>query len=162
VAENLRLALDDRACRRNPMYASDRITYALEMVHLPGRVLSQFAGELSGGTRKRVGVARAVINSPDILLYDEPTTGLDPENVHAINELIVRSRDALGATSVVVTHDIASLPVIADRVAFLDEGVVSFTGTPDEFVASTDGNVVAFRRAGRHAGRTSNAREVIR
>jgi phospholipid/cholesterol/gamma-HCH transport system ATP-binding protein len=144
VAENLRLALDDRECMRSPIYASDRIAYALEMVNLPQRVLRQLPGELSGGMRKRVGVARALINTPDILLYDEPTTGLDPQNVGAINELIVRSRDSLGATSIVVTHDIASLPEIADRVAFLESGVVRFTGTPDEFLASADLDVLAF------------------
>jgi phospholipid/cholesterol/gamma-HCH transport system ATP-binding protein len=144
VGENLRLALDDRECARSPIHASDRIAYALEMVNLSQRVLQQLPGELSGGMRKRVGVARAVINTPDILLYDEPTTGLDPQNVAAINELIVRSRDALGATSVVVTHDMASLPAIADRVAFLDGGVVRFTGMPEEFLASADADVIAF------------------
>jgi len=150
IRENLRLALDDRACRRNPVYASDRLAYALDMVRLPPRVLDCLPGELSGGMRKRAGVARAVINTPDILLYDEPTTGLDPLNVAAINELIIRSRDALGATSLVVTHDMASLPVIADRVAFLDDGRIHFTGPPGEFASSTDSHIMAFLQ--RHAG----------
>lgn len=150
IRENLRLALDDRACRRNPVYASDRLAYALDMVRLPQRVLDRLPGELSGGMRKRVGVARAVINTPDILLYDEPTTGLDPLNVSAINELIIRSRDALGATSIVVTHDMASLPVIADRVALLDGGRVRYTGPPDEFASSSDPHIMAFLQ--RHGG----------
>lgn len=144
VRENLRLALDDRECARSPIYAADRIEYALAMVHLPGRVMNQLPDELSGGMRKRVGVARALINTPDILLYDEPTTGLDPQSVGAINELIVRSRDALGATSVVVTHDMGSLPAVADRVAFLDEGMLRFTGSPAEFLSSTDPRIAAF------------------
>ena len=144
VRENLRLALDDRDCRRNPMYVSDRMSFALEMVRLPGHVLDRTPAELSGGMRKRVGVARAVINSPDILLHDEPTTGLDPVNVSAINELIVRSRDRLGATSLVVTHDLTSLAVIADRVAFLSEGRVAFTGTPAEFAATPEPAIMAF------------------
>ncbi|HUF70310.1 MAG TPA: ATP-binding cassette domain-containing protein [Longimicrobiales bacterium] len=146
VRENLRLALDDRECRRNPVYAPNRITWALELVNLPDRVLDQLPGELSGGMRKRVGVARAVINAPDILLYDEPTTGLDPLNVSAINALINRSRDVLGATSVVVTHDMGSLAEIADRVAFLNHGTIAFMGTPAEFTASDDPNVQAFLR----------------
>jgi phospholipid/cholesterol/gamma-HCH transport system ATP-binding protein len=144
VRENLRLALDDRECRRNPMYAADRMAYALEMVRLPAHALDRLPSELSGGMRKRAGVARAVINSPDILLHDEPTTGLDPLNVSAINELIIRSRDTLGATSLVVTHDMTSLPIIADRIAFLHEGRVAFTGSPAEFAATPHPAITAF------------------
>lgn len=149
VRENLRLALDDGECRRSPIYASDRIDHALGLVNLPGTVLEKLPGELSGGMRKRVGVARAVINSPSVLLYDEPTTGLDPANLHAINDLIVRSRDALGATSVVVTHDIPSLPDIADRIALLIDGRIHFLGTPAQFFISEDDAVRRFTRPGR-------------
>jgi phospholipid/cholesterol/gamma-HCH transport system ATP-binding protein len=162
VRENLRLALDDAACRASPIHASDRIAYALDLVNLPDRVLSQLPGELSGGMRKRVGVARAVINTPDILLYDEPTTGLDPSNVCAINELIVASRDALGATSVVVTHDMGSLPAIADRVAFLDGGVIGFAGSPEEFLGSADPYVSDFLRGQHRATNRSPVKEVAR
>jgi phospholipid/cholesterol/gamma-HCH transport system ATP-binding protein len=144
VRENLRLALDDRECRRNPMYASDRIAHAMDLVRLQGEALDRLPAQLSGGMRKRVGVARAVINMPDIILYDEPTTGLDPRNVSAINELIVRSRDALGATAIVVTHDMASLPVIADRVAFLYDGSIRFDGSPADFAESPDPLIGAF------------------
>lgn len=150
IRENLRLALDDRDCQRDPSYASNRTAYAMRMVRLPHDTLGKLPGQLSGGMRKRAGVARAVINTPDILLYDEPTTGLDPRNVSAINELIVSSRDALGATSVVVTHDMASLPVIADRVAFLHGGRIHFTGSPREFATSRDPVITSFllRNAG--------------
>jgi phospholipid/cholesterol/gamma-HCH transport system ATP-binding protein len=144
VASNLRLALDDWECARNPLHESTRVAYALRMVNLDERVLSRLPGELSGGMRKRIGVARAILNSPDILLYDEPTTGLDPQNVAAVNELIVRTRDALGATSIVITHDLQALPYLADRVAFLTSGFVHFTGTPREFLESEDPVVVAF------------------
>lgn len=150
IRENLRLALDDRECRRNPTYVMDRLCHALELVRLPDHVLDVLPSELSGGMRKRAGVARAIIHSPDVLLYDEPTTGLDPVNVAAINELIVRSRDALGATSIVVTHDLASLPAIADRVALLDAGRIVFTGTPHEFAAASDPAIASFLR--HHAG----------
>lgn len=153
IRENLRLALDDLECRVNPMYVTDRLHHALELVRLPGHVLDRVPGELSGGMRKRVGVARAIIDSPDILLYDEPTTGLDPNNVAAINELIVRSRDALGATSIVVTHDHVSLPDIADRVAFLHEGTVHFTGDPAAFVSASDPVVASFLA---HPGRRAS------
>lgn len=144
VRENLRLALDDVECERSPIYASDRIHYALRMVNLPDTVLEQLPGQLSGGMRKRVGVARAVINSPDVLLYDEPTTGLDPSNVGAINDLIVQSREVLGATSILVTHDLTTLPVVADRVALLMQGRVRYLGTPESFFRTSDPAVRAF------------------
>jgi phospholipid/cholesterol/gamma-HCH transport system ATP-binding protein len=141
------------------MYASDRIAHALDLVRLPGEALDKLPGQLSGGMRKRVGVARAVINMPDIMLYDEPTTGLDPGNVSAINELIVRSRDALGATAMVVTHDMASLPVIADRVAFLTDGSIRFDGSPADFAASPDPLVGAFLLG--HAGNVDPLRPPV-
>jgi phospholipid/cholesterol/gamma-HCH transport system ATP-binding protein len=118
-------------------------------VNLPGAVLDLRPDQLSGGMRKRVAVARAVITTPDILLYDEPTTGLDPRNVAAVGDLIVRARDALGATGLVVTHDMASLTGIADRVAFLEDGRIRFDGPPHEFLASTDETVVRFLRGDR-------------
>jgi phospholipid/cholesterol/gamma-HCH transport system ATP-binding protein len=144
VAGNLRLALDDAECARNPLHEPTRVAYALRMVNLDKRVLKRLPAELSGGMRKRVGVARAILNSPDIMLYDEPTTGLDPQNVAAVNELIVRTRDALGATSIVITHDLQGLPYLADRVAFLRDGTIHFTGTPSKFLESNDPAVVAF------------------
>jgi phospholipid/cholesterol/gamma-HCH transport system ATP-binding protein len=144
VAGNLRLALNDAECARNPLHEPTRVAYALRMVNLDERILARLPAELSGGMRKRVGVARAILNSPDILLYDEPTTGLDPQNVAAVNELIVRTRDALGATSIVITHDLQGLSYLADRVAFLLDGVIRFTGTPSEFLESNDPAVVAF------------------
>jgi phospholipid/cholesterol/gamma-HCH transport system ATP-binding protein len=149
VRDNLRLALDDDACTRNPVHAANHIADALETVRLDARVLDRYPAELSGGMRKRVGVARAIINRPRMLLYDEPTTGLDPANVDAVNALILRARDTLGATIIVVTHDIAALPCLADRVAFLSDGRLRFVGSPAEFASSNDPAVVAFTGTGR-------------
>ncbi len=96
----------------------------------------KFPGELSGGMRKRVGFARAVATGPDLVLYDEPTTGLDPMTTRTIDELIVAGRDRYGATGVVVSHDVKSALRVADRIALLYEGRVAAFLTPDEFVAS--------------------------
>ena len=132
VEENLRLALSDAACRKDPAFAHSRILEALDAVNLDVSVLARLPRELSGGMRKRVGVARAIINRPQILLYDEPTTGLDPRNVQRINDLVVSNCQRLGATSIVITHDIPSLERIADQVVMLAEGTVQFHGTPSE------------------------------
>ncbi len=87
---------------------------------------------LSGGMRKRVGLARAIAMDPQYILYDEPTTGLDPIMADAIDQLIRSLQKRLGVTSVVVTHDMTSAYKVADRMAMLHEGKVVFTGTPDE------------------------------
>jgi phospholipid/cholesterol/gamma-HCH transport system ATP-binding protein len=135
VQDNLRLALCDGACRSDPEYARTRILETLDAVNLDPSVLSKLPRELSGGMRKRVGVARAIINRPQILLYDEPTTGLDPRNVQRINDLVLSNCHRLGATSIVITHDINSLERIADQVVMLAEGRVQFHGTPAELAA---------------------------
>lgn len=94
--------------------------------------------ELSGGMRKRVGLARAIAMDPDILLYDEPTTGLDPIMADVINELIVMLKKTLCVTSVVITHDMVSAYKIADRIAMLYDGRIWGIGTPDEIKGSSD------------------------
>ena len=142
VRQNLRLAIDDRT---PDAAVAERIATALGTVRLEPTVLDRRPAELSGGMRKRVGVARAILNAPEVLLYDEPTTGLDPVNVEAVDRLIVRMRDRFGATSLVVTHDLGSLPRIADRVLFLCQGRVGFDGTPSDFFASSDPSVADFR-----------------
>jgi phospholipid/cholesterol/gamma-HCH transport system ATP-binding protein len=88
--------------------------------------------DLSGGMRKRVGLARAIAHKPEILLYDEPTTGLDPILGDAINDLIIKMREELKVTSVAITHDMSSAYKIADRIAMLYEGKIVEEGTPDE------------------------------
>jgi phospholipid/cholesterol/gamma-HCH transport system ATP-binding protein len=89
--------------------------------------------ELSGGMRKRVGIARAIALEPKILLYDEPTTGLDPVTTYAIDSLIVDLRKSLGVTSLIVSHDVTSVYRVADRIAFLEQGKLSFLGAPKDF-----------------------------
>jgi phospholipid/cholesterol/gamma-HCH transport system ATP-binding protein len=143
IEENLRLALDDRLCVRQPERCRLQVHAALEAVNLDSDVLRRLPGELSGGMRKRVGVARALIHEPDIVLYDEPTTGLDPQNINVINEVIIRSRER-HATSLVVTHDLQSIPTYADRVVLLSQGKMRFDGTPAEFIASGDPLVRSF------------------
>jgi phospholipid/cholesterol/gamma-HCH transport system ATP-binding protein len=143
IEENLRLALDDRLCARQPERCRLQVQAALEAVNLDSDVLRRLPGELSGGMRKRVGVARALIHEPDIVLYDEPTTGLDPQNINVINEVIIRSRER-HATSLVVTHDLQSIPTYADRVVLLSQGKMRFDGTPAEFIASGDPLVRSF------------------
>jgi phospholipid/cholesterol/gamma-HCH transport system ATP-binding protein len=135
VEENLRLALNDAACAHDPEHCARRILAALHAVNLAAPVLDKLPGELSGGMRKRVGVARALINQPDIILYDEPTTGLDPQNTAVINQTIAESRKR-NATSLVITHDIDAIRTFADRVVMLEDGRIRFDGTPADFYST--------------------------
>jgi phospholipid/cholesterol/gamma-HCH transport system ATP-binding protein len=114
-----------------------RVSEALEMVELPGTEKKK-PSELSGGMRKRVGLARAIVYRPEIVLYDEPTTGLDPVVSDSIDQLIVRVRDRLKVTSVVVTHDMRSARRVGQRIVMLHQGKIYVEGTPDEIFASSD------------------------
>jgi phospholipid/cholesterol/gamma-HCH transport system ATP-binding protein len=102
-----------------------------------GGIEEKFPAELSGGQRKRVGLARALIDRPEILLYDEPTTGLDPVATKNVDEMIRRTADEFGVTSVVISHDMASTFRLADRIAMLHAGKIIVNGTPKEALAST-------------------------
>jgi phospholipid/cholesterol/gamma-HCH transport system ATP-binding protein len=113
----------------------DRIRETLHLVGLEG-VEDKEPADLSGGMRKRVALARAIALAPRIILYDEPTTGLDPTNTEKINELIVDMDEKLGVTSVVVTHDMRSAFKVSDRIALLYQGKIAFTGTPREIESS--------------------------
>lgn len=122
-----------------------RVARSLDHVNLdPAKVLTKLPSELSGGMRKRVGIARAIVGEPEILLYDEPVTGLDPVNGTVVHRLIAQLAGELGVTSIIVSHDIEGTLPISDRVALLDHGRVRFVGTPDEFRASSDPLVRAF------------------
>ena len=103
----------------------------LEHVGLPG-VEDKMPADLSGGMKKRVGLARALAINPKILLYDEPTTGLDPPNISRINQLIRYMQEQFGITGVIITHDVKSAFEISDRVAFLHDGKIVFTGSVEE------------------------------
>jgi phospholipid/cholesterol/gamma-HCH transport system ATP-binding protein len=109
---------------------------ALEQVGMSSADAGKAPAELSGGMRKRVGMARALALSPKVMLYDEPTTGLDPITTYQIDELICGVRSRLGMTSLIVSHDVNSVARVADRVAFLHDGELIFQGTPKEFLAS--------------------------
>ena len=116
-----------------------RVREKLEFVDLdPNRVMEQLPSELSGGMRKRVGVARGIANNPEIMLYDEPTNGLDPLTTGTITRLIMKLQRELGATSIVVSHDIRSVFRMANRVALLHDQHVTFFGTPEEMAGSED------------------------
>src|SRR5688572_486551 len=122
--------LDDRQIE-------DRVNEALDLVDLPN-VAPRFPAELSGGMRKRVGIARAIALRPKYLLYDEPTTGLDPVTSAVIDELMIRMRDRLGVTSIVITHDMRSAYRVGTRIAMLFDGRVRQVGSVDEFQQTTD------------------------
>ncbi|MHB8522540.1 MAG: ABC transporter ATP-binding protein [Limisphaerales bacterium] len=136
VAENVGFVLH----REGKMSGDDvarRVAEALEMVDLAGTQAKKPA-ELSGGMRKRVGLARAIIYRPEIILYDEPTTGLDPIVADSIDQLIVRLSERLKITSVAVTHDMRSARRIGQRILMLHEGRIHTSATPDELFASRD------------------------
>lgn len=113
--------------------------------------LDKYPNELSGGMRKRVALARAIIREPSILLYDEPTTGLDPVTRKTVDELIETLKRDLKLTSIVISHDIPSALLLADFIAFLDGGKIVFFGTPLEFRKSTHPSICDFINAERHA-----------
>jgi phospholipid/cholesterol/gamma-HCH transport system ATP-binding protein len=115
---------------------SNRVEEVLEMVGMPG-IQALKPPELSGGMKKRVGLARAIAIEPDVILYDEPTTGLDPINVRRINGLILRLQEQLKVTSIVVTHDMESCFTVTDRIAFLNDKCIAWVGTRDEARAAT-------------------------
>jgi phospholipid/cholesterol/gamma-HCH transport system ATP-binding protein len=114
-----------------------RIDEALDLVDLPN-VRERFPAELSGGMRKRVGIARAIALRPKYILYDEPTTGLDPVTSAVIDQLMIRMRDTLGVTSVVITHDMRSAYTVGTRIAMLYEGRVRQVGSVDEIRHTSD------------------------
>jgi len=123
------------------------VSETLNMVDLEG-VEEKLPSELSGGMRKRVGLARAIALRPPIILYDEPTTGLDPITSNVINRLIRRLQQKLDVTSIVVTHDLASAFMITDRIAMLHEGKIICVMTPDEFRQTEDPRIHEFATGG--------------
>ncbi len=125
-----------------------RVEEVLDMVGMPGSNKLKPA-QLSGGMRKRVGLARAIAIQPEVILYDEPTTGLDPVNVRRINGLILGLQKKLGVTSIVVTHDMDSCFTVSDRIAMLHDRRIAFVGTAAETQACTIPYVREFIRGGR-------------
>jgi phospholipid/cholesterol/gamma-HCH transport system ATP-binding protein len=136
VEENIAFPLREAGVKE-PKEIRDRVAEALEMVDLAGEQ-KKMPENLSGGMRKRVGLARTIVSRPACLLYDEPTTGLDPIATDSINHLIRRLQRRLSVTSVVVTHDMKTAFHTADQVAYLYEGVTYFDGTAEQLKHSTD------------------------
>lgn len=126
-----------------------RVKDKLRMVGLSG-IENLMPSELSGGMKKRVGLARAICTEPKIILYDEPTTGLDPIMADAINDLIIRMREELKITSIVVTHDMTSAYKVGTRISMLYEGKIVGTGTPDEIRSSKDPLIQQFITGSAH------------
>lgn len=146
VYENVSQGLSDSELKRlGSQEVLRRVCESLEDVNLdPALVLRKLPSELSGGMRKRVGLARAIVGQPQIILYDEPVTGLDPVNSAAVSRLIVEIAEKTKVTSILVTHDIEQALEVSDRVALLEHGRLRFVGTPDQFRASEDPVVRAF------------------
>jgi phospholipid/cholesterol/gamma-HCH transport system ATP-binding protein len=143
VAENVAYPIRERHPRLTRAEVQERVQHTLELVALPDAGLLR-PSELSGGMRKRVGLARAIANQPDVILWDEPTTGLDPLSVRMINDLIVQMHRNLHCTSMVVTHDMESAFRISDRIAMLAQHRILAVGPVAEMKASTQPEVRAF------------------
>jgi len=136
IGENVAMGLR-RQGELSEREIADRVHEALTLVDLPG-VEARFPAELSGGMRKRVGIARAIALRPKYILYDEPTTGLDPVTSAVIDELMVRMREKLGVTGIVITHDMRSAYTVGTRIAMLYEGRVRWEGTVEEIRHTSD------------------------
>ncbi len=147
VEQNIKYPLREHAWGTDAQMKA-RVEEVLEMVGMPGSQKLKPA-ELSGGMRKRVGLARAIAIQPEVILYDEPTTGLDPVNVRRINGLILSLQAKLGVTSIVVTHDMDSCFTVTDRIAMLYDKRIAFVGTADETETCTIPYVREFIRGGR-------------
>ncbi len=148
VGENVGFALTEQSVMPRPKI-KDRVLECLDMVGMPD-IYDLMPDELSGGMRKRVGLARAIAMKPEIILFDEPTTGLDPVMADVINDLIIKTTKALKVTSVTITHDMVSANRIADKIAMLYKGKIIAYGTPDEVMFhQTDPVVKKFVEIGR-------------
>ena len=137
VEENISLPLVDSANGYTNTEINSLVEKMLEMVELPGTQKLKPA-ELSGGMKKRVALARALITNPDYILYDEPTTGLDPIMADSIDKLIKDLTDKLNVTSIVVTHDMYSVKNVANKVAMMLDGKIYFIGSQEQLINSDD------------------------
>lgn len=143
VEENVALPLVENNYGFAKSEIEEKVEENLRLVGLPG-IKEVKPSELSGGMKKRVALARALITNPQYILYDEPTTGLDPVMSDSIDELIKRLSEELNVTSIVVTHDMQSVKKVANRVAMMHKGKIHFTGTPEEMTTGTDEIIKGF------------------
>lgn len=142
AGENVALPLRETT-RMKDAEIREKVNAKLALVQVPD-VYNKMPNELSGGMKKRVGLARALITDPEIVLYDEPTAGLDPEISSSINHLIRELGDRLKVTQLVVTHHIGCVKTVAHRVGLLDNGVLNFVSTAEEFLSSKEPRLVRF------------------
>lgn len=143
VGENVAFYLRQHKRELRESDIQDMVAEALTMVNLKD-AQKKMPSDLSGGMRKRAALARLIVYNPDIILYDEPTTGLDPITAGNINELILRTQEKCRATSVVVTHDLISAMKVGNTIAFHHEGKIYFSAPKDQFLASQDPVIKAF------------------
>ncbi len=153
VRENVALGLKRRGL--SPSVIEERVLESLDLVDLQ-KTEDRMPAELSGGMRKRVGIARAIALKPKYILYDEPTTGLDPVTSAVIDQLIVRTREKLGVTGVVVTHDLKSAYTVGDRMAMLYRGQIRQVGTVEQVQRTHDPIVRQFIEGRPEAGSESD------
>ena len=145
VEENVGLPLVESNIKHSKDEIKKIVEEKLELVGLEG-ILKLKPSELSGGMKKRVALARALVTNPAYILYDEPTTGLDPIMSDSIDQLIKDLSEKLNVTSVVVTHDMYSVKNVANKVAMMNDGVIYFTGKPEDLINSTDKVIQDFIR----------------
>lgn len=146
VFENVAFPLTEKRWRERPRADEirQRVVEKLKVVDLGEDVLDRYPSQLSGGMRKRVALARALVSDPQVVLYDEPTTGLDPITTDYVDGMILNAKEKLGITSMVISHDIASAFKVADRLAVLYDGHLVAEGTPEEVRRSEDPFVQRF------------------
>ncbi len=144
VADNIKLGITDEDHSRDEAYCEERAFHCLDLVNLAREVAFRLPAEISGGMKKRVGIARAIAGQPTYLLYDEPTSGLDPVNADIIDSLVEKLQQELGATSVVVTHDVRGAFRVANRIALLKDGKIRAMGTAQNLIDSDDPAVRQF------------------
>jgi phospholipid/cholesterol/gamma-HCH transport system ATP-binding protein len=143
IAENVALPLLEHSPGLAPAAVEAKVMEKLRLVEMEDAA-RKYPPEVSGGMKKRGGLARAIVLEPEVILYDEPTSGLDPVMASAINELVIHTREVLGVSQVVVTHDMESAYRIADRIAMLYEGKIIAAGTPAEIRGHPDPVVQQF------------------
>ncbi len=144
VLDNVAFPLREKERSISTRHLRELVIAKLKVVDLAENVLPLYPSELSGGMQKRVALARALIHEPPVVLYDEPTTGLDPITTDYVDDMIVQAKQRLGVTSMVISHDIASSFKVADRLAVLYDGVIAAQGTPEEVRRSEHPHVKKF------------------
>jgi phospholipid/cholesterol/gamma-HCH transport system ATP-binding protein len=143
VRENLTFALSRLKEKFSKQEINDKIIEALENVGLPDAI-DKMPSELSGGMKKRIGLARTLVVHPDIILYDEPTTGLDPITSNEISDLINETKEKFNNSSIIITHDMNCVKTVADRIVMIKDGKVYKEGNLEEFITNEDEYIQSF------------------